>query len=251
MPITDKTRKALWARSGNRCAICRLELVQKPDGTEENLIIGEECHIRPSKPGGPRGSDNTGLDDYNNLLLLCANDHKRVDELTEVYTVETLLLIKAMHETWVKTTLERDVMAFTNDKHNMQALPKIHTGQQLVEALQGAHMLSLNNDEFASVEEAEFIGSFFEELQDAIDGLSDMSFGAAAQWGFSLNQQLTTLSSFGFALFGTKRSLRLNDRDKKDMGHWFVSSIIAVRVDNPGIIGEFLIVEFPTKFNIV
>lgn len=52
MCITDKTRKTLWVKSGNRCLLCRIELVQETDGVTENLIIGEECHIVSGKAKG-------------------------------------------------------------------------------------------------------------------------------------------------------------------------------------------------------
>src|SRR5205085_1467643 len=43
--ISDKTRKLLWGRSGNRCAICRRTL--SVDGTvvDAEAVVGEECHI--------------------------------------------------------------------------------------------------------------------------------------------------------------------------------------------------------------
>ncbi len=74
MAITDKTRKALWAKSGNRCLLCRIELVQETDNTTETLIIGEECHIVSKKGKGPRGAVefNGDFDGYDNLFLsLC------------------------------------------------------------------------------------------------------------------------------------------------------------------------------------
>jgi hypothetical protein len=72
MSITDKTRKALWAKSGNRCLLCRIELVQETDGVTQNLIIGEECHIVSEKGKGPRGEVEFAgdYDGYDNLFLL-------------------------------------------------------------------------------------------------------------------------------------------------------------------------------------
>jgi len=100
MAITTRTRKSLWAKSGNRCAICRLELVQN-DEVEGNLIIGQECHIISSKPDGPRGNQKlhcSDFDDFENLILLCANDHTRIDTFTDIYTVEKLIKLKKSHE---------------------------------------------------------------------------------------------------------------------------------------------------------
>lgn len=52
MGITDKVRKDLWAKSGNRCAICKKEFFTSIDTDDFN--IGDECHIVSSKPNGPR-----------------------------------------------------------------------------------------------------------------------------------------------------------------------------------------------------
>jgi hypothetical protein len=105
--ISDKTRKTLWARSGNRCAICRIELVAERDAYDRNLNIGEECHIISSKGKGPRHLDTyeKDFDDYENLILLCRNHHKTIDEQIETYPVVLLHDIKADHEQWVNETI--------------------------------------------------------------------------------------------------------------------------------------------------
>ena len=54
MPITDKTRKILWGRSGNRCAICKNELVIDATGQDAESVVAEECHIISPRQNGPR-----------------------------------------------------------------------------------------------------------------------------------------------------------------------------------------------------
>ena len=44
MGILDKDRKRLWAKSGNRCAICKHELFLS-NKNNEDFNIGEECHV--------------------------------------------------------------------------------------------------------------------------------------------------------------------------------------------------------------
>ena len=60
MSITVKTRKILWARSGNQCAFpgCRQELVEKVQGIGSDIVVGVEAHIVPRKRNGP--SDRLG-----------------------------------------------------------------------------------------------------------------------------------------------------------------------------------------------
>ncbi len=52
MTIRDKTRKILWGRSENRCAICKYELISDETQVDDESIIGEECHIISEKPSG-------------------------------------------------------------------------------------------------------------------------------------------------------------------------------------------------------
>lgn len=81
MGISDKTRKNLWAKSGNRCSICKTELFSGQKN-EDEFNIGEECHIISSKQNGPRYKSNLdNYDTYDNLILLCRNHHKEIDEL--------------------------------------------------------------------------------------------------------------------------------------------------------------------------
>ena len=54
MAISDKTRKVLWGRSANRCAICRQELVVDATAYDNESVVGEECHIVSAQINGPR-----------------------------------------------------------------------------------------------------------------------------------------------------------------------------------------------------
>lgn len=251
MAITDKTRKTLWAKSGNRCLLCRIELVQETDCTNDKVIIGEECHIISSKNKGPRGRAEitNDFDHIDNLLLLCANDHKRIDELTDIYTVDTLRLFKAVHESWVKTTLERDVLAFTNDKNNIKSLSKIISGKQIVDLINGSHIFDFTHDELKNYDEANLIGDLFEELKDYGDIISDMSYSEIAKLGIEYNEELEKLSEIGFVLFGLRRKIRLRNDKQEDMGVYDTATLVAVRKDNPSIVGDFLIAKFQSKIS--
>lgn len=108
MPISEKTRRILWARSGNRCAICRNPLVLDATRSSSASIVGEECHIVAQSAGGPRASpdvDVEDIDEIENLLLLCAVHHKLVDDQHETYTVKILRELKKNHEIWVDGSL--------------------------------------------------------------------------------------------------------------------------------------------------
>jgi hypothetical protein len=67
---------------------------------EGDSIIGEICHIRAVSPNGPRHELHQSSADrhgYDNLILLCANHHKVVDDDPEAFTVERLVKMKVHH----------------------------------------------------------------------------------------------------------------------------------------------------------
>jgi hypothetical protein len=110
MGISLKTHKMLWGRAGNRCAKsdCRIELVMDASETDDDSLIGEECHIIARKPDGPRGDSSfpaEKIDKYENLILMCSNHHKLIDDQTHTYTAEKLIEIKQIHEQWVRDSL--------------------------------------------------------------------------------------------------------------------------------------------------
>jgi len=84
-------------------------LAQLPIGGSRHSVVGEEAHIVAQSAGGPRGClDPPGgdVDGYDNLVLLCRNDHKTVDDQPEVFSVIELINRKKSHEQWVAETLE-------------------------------------------------------------------------------------------------------------------------------------------------
>jgi hypothetical protein len=62
MSISTKTRKMLWGRSGNRWAHpdCRQELVADGTGTDDESLIGDECHIVAKCQNGPEADWDWG-----------------------------------------------------------------------------------------------------------------------------------------------------------------------------------------------
>jgi|SRR3989339_40661 len=135
MAISEKTRKKLWAKSGNRCSICKTDLFSNKEKAED-LNIGEECHIISSKPNGPRHKE--GLDDYdlyNNLILLCRNHHKEIDELTDTYTEKLLWYIKLNHEDWVNTTLNNSKAK----KERPKFISRITSGKELLNIISDSY----------------------------------------------------------------------------------------------------------------
>ncbi len=94
---TMTTLKRLFARSGNRCAFpgCSVSLVK------DDIIVGEVCHINAANPDGPRydsGQSEEERRGVGNLILLCCNHHKEIDDDYDTYTVGYLKEMKRKHE---------------------------------------------------------------------------------------------------------------------------------------------------------
>lgn len=77
-------------------------------GTDDESLIGEECHIIAKSQDGPRGDASfpkEKIDKYGNLVLMCRIHHKIIDDQPSNYPVEILKKIKKSHEKWVRESL--------------------------------------------------------------------------------------------------------------------------------------------------
>lgn len=111
--IKEIDKLKLYTKSGGRCAICNKYLIDLGYGVN----IGEMAHIVgwTNKEKSPRGVSTLPLDKRNieeNLILLCAEHHKIIDDkkALEEYTVERLISHKNEHESRIHhlTNLHKD-----------------------------------------------------------------------------------------------------------------------------------------------
>ena len=238
MAITDKTRKTLWARSGNRCAMCRVELVAEKNEHERNLNLGDECHIISEKNNGPRHISNNekDYDDYENLILLCKNHHRTIDELWETYTADLLRTIKSNHESWIKDAIDRADSKIKPRK----ILQRITTGKQIVDIIREVAAYQFDHDEFNSQQETDFVSDFLQNIQEwgELSGFGDFEIGRQVQLAFDLNKDLGELEKRGFYLFGERKKSKMTNANKEDLGVWDIAVLVVLRQDNPQIIKQ-------------
>jgi hypothetical protein len=239
MTLSDKNRKRFWAKSGNRCAISKIELVIDPTGENDESVIGEECHICARNPGGPRYNDkidSSELDGYDNLILLSRNYHKIIDDNPKYYTAERLCYIKKTHEEWVRDTLDFEIRNIKSKKYpenNISFLSRITSGSQLLNTIEGCHGYDFDNDELENELEVELVGAFLQNAQDLGDILSDMESGEKVKIKHHLSQALQVLEDSGFWIFGGI-SLRKFKIDK-EITTWKISVIRVLRSNNSQI----------------
>ncbi len=104
--IKREVERILWAKAGGRCQFngCNRLLYRSPI-TLESVNISEKAHIYSFSEDGPRGwgifSRNTDqLNNVDNLMLMCHDCHKTIDQDKEGigYSAALLLAWKAEHE---------------------------------------------------------------------------------------------------------------------------------------------------------
>jgi len=74
---------------------CQLPLVQ------EDTFVGDICHIEASNPGGARYNPAQSDEErqaFDNLIIMCKNHHKVIDDDPKSYTVDRLRGLKREHE---------------------------------------------------------------------------------------------------------------------------------------------------------
>ncbi len=230
MTIGTKTRKKLWAKSGNRCAICKIELFTKEEAIP-SLNIGEECHIISSKKNGPRHKpDLLDYDAYDNLLLLCRNHHKEIDTLIDAFPEEVLRFMKTNHENWVKQTLDASIG--NNEESQAKFLIRMTSGKSLFNIISGVHGYRIDYDE-----ENEYIGEILQTLTDYADlsGMGVIKQFEKVKIATQLKELLCDLEQRGYFLFA-ERNIENIQHEGVELENWEVATLLLKKSDNPEII---------------
>lgn len=226
MAITDKVRKELWGKSGNKCAICHIDLFR--DVNLNSFNIGEECHIISERSNGPRHIG--GLEDYDifdNLILLCRNHHKEIDDPANIskYSIAELKIIKEKHEKWVKQRL-------SEQKEKEDTLPLIKNGNELVSILgAGIARTYIGNDEAQNCDEAEYFGEIWQEISDFIANNSVLEPNDISRKEFMFSQMLGEMTTKGFFLFGRIKKVSLLNKYGDDT-LYNIAELFIKRIEN-------------------
>ncbi|MCL2135468.1 MAG: hypothetical protein FWH37_07965 [Candidatus Bathyarchaeota archaeon] len=132
--ISRKDIAILWGNSGGRCAMpeCRIKLIQEKTENDPYSIIGEMAHIKGKKSGAARFDPTLTAEqrnNHNNLILLCPNHHKIVDDQHKWFTAEKLYKIKEEHEKWLSKALTEEIMNITFQE--LDVVTKFLTSDQI------------------------------------------------------------------------------------------------------------------------
>ncbi len=96
--------------SGGRCNFpgCGEKVIYDYEGGTYVKIV-EFCHIIGDSSKGPRGHPKQSelmKKDPKNIIILCANHHKIIDNNVDIYTVDVLRQMKVNHTQWVNERLD-------------------------------------------------------------------------------------------------------------------------------------------------
>ncbi|MCI0390525.1 MAG: hypothetical protein MOB07_17410 [Acidobacteria bacterium] len=145
--------------------------------TDDESVIGDECHIISRQPNGPRHDPNyteNQLDAYENLILLCRVHHKMIDDQHETYTVGILSQIKSNHEFQVSQKLSDNPqpgpIKIRRVKENIpDILVPLRSGRDVLCIVERTYAGSFDHEELNSEEEVDAVARFFREVHDCGD----------------------------------------------------------------------------------
>lgn len=116
--ITPKTRLILYTEAAGQCSMyqCNEKIIfNTSDGKSQ---YGNIAHIEALNENGARFNPNLSLEERNsedNLILLCSNCHKKIDDDPKKYTVEYLKKMKKEHILKMELLMENSNVNFNYD----------------------------------------------------------------------------------------------------------------------------------------
>jgi pimeloyl-ACP methyl ester carboxylesterase len=218
--VSDHDRKILWARAHNSCAICRRTLIADGTPGDRESIVGDEAHIVARSAAGPRGAVFASdlPDSYDNLILLCKVDHKRVDDQPLEYTAERLRKIKTEHERWAAqkfASVESDPEPIRlEDPSKGGDIPVTHlaAGSDVWDVVANSQAYRLRTLEDGSDNEIDRADSFLDLARDwgeVSDDVIERGMSAVREAKRSLDEALAELQQLGLVVLGGRRRLIL------------------------------------------
>jgi hypothetical protein len=243
MNISERTRKIIWMKTGSRCAICRNLLVIDETSLDGDSIVGDECHIRSSKPTGPRFDPDfpmTMINSDSNLIILCKIHHKMIDDQFETYTAGLLLTIKKNHETWINSRLSTEeptkkVKLVRYKNEIPKSLPRIENGKDLLDLSIPCMTMYHDYPSDLDADETELVAAFIQSVMDWSDMGTSLEPGEIVRASKSISDDMNTIRMNNFEIFGAVEKQILRSSDMEDT-NWRAFHIQILRSNDPRIV---------------
>lgn len=118
--IKQKTRYLLWAKAAGRCQYsgCNKPLFQDSH-TQIEMNFADVAHIIGQGKNGPRSYTNSDLNEsyvnnISNLILVCLEHHRLIDEKPEKFSGDILRKMKSIHENRIRLATDMTVANTSN-----------------------------------------------------------------------------------------------------------------------------------------
>lgn len=185
--------------------MCQAELVRRDESGLPGALIGEEAHIIARSTGGPRYEQLAPAvrDGYDNLILLCANDHTQIDAQPSRYTTQSLRSLKRRHELWVQARLRT-----TGEDDGPTLMTLMRSADDVWPLLSHAYGWSLGMPQQLTAEHEDLIDEALQAIADWCDISDDVEaqgLRAVRQAKRSITAELESLAQAGFLLLGGER----------------------------------------------
>lgn len=219
--------------------MCRAVLVRESAAGNGLTVIGDECHIVSPVPGGPRsGVVVDDLDGYENLILLCPNDHRLIDSLVNDYSRDRLLAMKREHEDWVRKTLAASdgLSPLTILRAQPAALRYLATAQELLSVVVSAEESSLDHETIETEEDLDLVAGFLQLAHDHAEMWDDYEPAFRIRITFELDREMKTLKEQGCMVFGARAHGNLRGGRLGGDSDWDTAYLRLVRADSSDIV---------------
>lgn len=208
-------------------------------GSPKPESIRDECHMVSPVPTGPRGAiPLDDLDGYDNLILLCPNDHRLIDTLVDEYLRNRLLVIKREHEAWVRTTLAASdgLSPLTIVRATPVALQYLGTAKELLNVAVSAEESSLDHDEIDTEEGVDLVAGFLQVVHDNAEVWDEYEPAFRIRTTFQLDREIKRLKDLGWVVFGARARGKLRGQKSGADTTWDTAYLCLVRADRPDIV---------------
>lgn len=219
--------------------MCRAVLVRESEVGNGLTVIGDECHIVSAVPGGPRaGEPVEDLDAYENLILLCPNDHRLIDSLVHDYSRDRLLAMKRGHEDWVRTTLAAPdgLSPLTILRAQPAALRYLPTAQELLSVVVSAEESSLDHETIETEDDLDLVAGFLQLVDDHAEMWDDYEPAFRIRVTFELDREMKTLKEQGRLVFGARAHGKLRGGRSGGDSDWDTAYLRLVRAHSSDIL---------------
>jgi hypothetical protein len=228
--ISAKTRKILWAKAANHCAMCKHTLVEDEGILTGHFVIGEECHIIAQNVDGPRFDPTVStslLHSYDNLILLCPTCHTKIDKNVKKYTVARVKELKQNHEAWVHQRLNTSLTTQATElEYLFLNASRIKSGQKLISNILGCHSFTHSYEEALSKNESDLIAEFL-EIVTTIDVYEES--GSIVDLGWELSRLINAIEDKEQYIYVATRELKLMHASWNAPLDWRVAYIVLSR----------------------